>query len=274
MKNISIINIILIVLGGWLIWNGFNIHSKNVELVKEASRVIDIKDKVDEKNEGKIVSLTGEIDVNHNLSDDTLGINISGLKLKRVVEMYQWEEDCDDTCSYKKVWSDSLIDSEEFSEDHKNPDVMPYESKEYIYVGKIGEFEIKEDLISKLSYEKTMSLEELQGKYNYYGNLNIDGSYLRNYTEDPQIGDYRISYKYTPNDTVTVIGLQKGNTIKAYKASNGTELYEIRKGNYNGKEMLNKYTKASGNGRIFSSIIGGIILLIGISPLIPKKNNQ
>lgn len=275
MKNIGVINIILIILGSWLIWNGFNVHSKNEKLVKEASKVKDVSaEKIDKKNEGKIVSVNGKIKIDHNLSDDTLGINIEALKLKRVVEMYQWEEDCDEKCTYEKVWSDEVIDSSDFEEEHKNPETMPYETKEYIYSGKMGEFEIPSELISKLPYEKTIPLEVLQGKYNNYGNLNIDGSYLRNYSEKPKIGDFRISYKYTENDEITVLGVQKESTIKSYKSKNGKELYDIRKGNYSGKEMLKKHVKTSNNGRIFSTIIGGIILLIGISPIIPKKGNQ
>lgn len=275
MKKIGILNIILILLGGWIVFNGFNVNSKNQKLVEEASNVKDVKtDKVLKENDGKIIAISGEMKIEHNLTDETLGISIPGLKLKRVTEMYQWEEDCDDSCTYKKVWSENPIDSSEFSEGHSNPEVMPYESKEYVYSGKIGEFEIPTDLISKLSYDKTMSLEELQGKYNYYGNLNIDGSYLRNYTEEPKIGDFRISYKYTTNDTLSIIGVQSKNTIKKFKSSSKRELYEIRKGKYNGKEMLEKYTKASGNGRIFACIIGGVLIIIGISPLIPKKENQ
>lgn len=275
MKKIGILNIILTLLGGWLIYNGFNAHSKNEELVKEASSVIDVKaDKLDSKNEGKIVCLSGTIDVDHNLIDSTLGISMPSLKLKRIVEMYQWEEDCDDNCSYKKVWSEDVINSEDFEENHENPDTMPYESKEFIYKGKIGDYEIGAELVSKLSYDKKINQEDLQGKYNYYGNLNIDGSYLKNYNETPQIGNFRITYKYTENGEITVLGVQKGNTIESFKSSKGKELYMIKKGKYTGKQMLNVYTKNSGNGRIFSSIIGGIILLIGISPLIPKKSNN
>lgn len=273
MKKIGVVNIILILFGAWIIWNGVNVYFKSKEAALENYNVKNVSNKVDMKNNGKLIALKGDIIINRNLTDDVFGISVGELKLKRVVEMYQWEEECDEKCTYKKVWSDELIDSDEFDKNHDNPKTMPYESKEFINSGRIGEYEIPSDLISKIPYDKIMSLEEIQSSYNYYGNLNFDGSYLINYSENPKIGDYRIYYRYTVNDSVSILAAQNGNTLKKYVSSNEREIYEIRKGSYSGRQMLKKYVKSSGRGIIFSSLIGLVFIIIGLSPILPRKAN-
>lgn len=88
--------------------------------------------------EGKEVHLYGELSSNEEtLQDNMFWIITNDLKLKRTVEMYQWDEDSEEKChdnlwwskdctityTYDKKWSDDAIDSNNFqkSEWHENP---------------------------------------------------------------------------------------------------------------------------------------------------------
>ena len=94
---------------------------------------------VDEKNNDKLIHISGKIsDIeNVKLSDEVFQLNVDGsMKLKRSVEMLQWQEnaikrrkkvskkDTKDTTSYKyvQVWSDKYINSKKFQDpSYKNP---------------------------------------------------------------------------------------------------------------------------------------------------------
>ena len=79
---------------------------------------------VDPGNEGKLIHLSGDAKASAPLADRTFGVTAAALRLVRVAEMYQWEEDKHQethksiggseetvtTYTYKKVWSDHAVE--------------------------------------------------------------------------------------------------------------------------------------------------------------------
>jgi len=47
---------------------------------------------VDPANEGKLIHVTGTAETDATLTDPIFGISVNAVKLRRSVEMYQWEE--------------------------------------------------------------------------------------------------------------------------------------------------------------------------------------
>ena len=84
---------------------------------------------LDPQLEGKVVHLSGQSTTSEVLTDPAFGISVTkALRLKRTVEMYQWEERTKTTSkdnlggsttnttdyTYRKVWSGQPIDSSKF----------------------------------------------------------------------------------------------------------------------------------------------------------------
>ena len=197
--------IISIILGiGILWWNEGN-NVKNLKTTAEMEKsYIDVSsDKIDEANEGKLVATNGKLINEKELTDETFSVKVKTPLLKRVVEVYQWEEESkteDDvtTYSYKKVWSSDLIDSSNFNDKkYVNPTTKPYNDEEFKSDDvRVGAFILSNEQISDLS---------TNGEVNTYNTEKItelgfvtNGKYVTNSKElnNPQIGDVRISFVY------------------------------------------------------------------------------
>lgn len=126
---------------GILFWNEGRavITAKSLEEGKK--QVITIShESVDSQNENKLVHTSGTTQTKDILLDNEFGLELCGLHLKRIVEMYQWKEEkktsktsdgkTRDEYFYKKVWADHEISSEHFKrpEGHINPP-MPLQGK-------------------------------------------------------------------------------------------------------------------------------------------------
>ena len=96
------------------------------QALDEGQRKILVPETIDvvfEENNGKLVLITGALNIEDNLEDAVYGINIRAVKLKKLVQMYQWYETADHkdapegehdahvetTYSYAKEWFDSRI---------------------------------------------------------------------------------------------------------------------------------------------------------------------
>lgn len=107
--------LIFLVVGIVILWSNEGRTVKTQSAILEAEKnYIQVKsDKINSKNDGKLVATKGKIiaDSLDELKDDIFGINVKAVKLRRVVEMYQWEEECEEDdnnntkCTYEKVWN-------------------------------------------------------------------------------------------------------------------------------------------------------------------------
>ena len=273
---------VLLAVGIFILWTNEGRTVKEQNAINEALKgYTDVSsEKIDSKYEGKIIATTGKIDLSNSeeLKDSKFGISVSAVKLQRVVEMYQWNESCStddddkEVCTYEKDWSDSLVDSSTFKKaGHENPSSMKIEGDEYVASNvKVGAFTLPERLISKLNYNKTYGNEKLTEQYkNTVEGYVVNEKYITNSAdvEQPQVGDLRISYKYATDGEVSLIGVQSGNTLKAYTAKKGNNIFEIRRGSYTGKEILVSKAEANKNLKWFLRILGTILVIFGIASL-------
>lgn len=271
--------LILLVAGVAILWSNEGRAVKTQSAISEASKsYIQVKsDTIDSKNEGKLVATKGKlnIDSSDELKDDIFGIKEKAVKMKRTVEMYQWEEKCTEEdektkCEYSKVWNDSIIDSSEFTESgHTNPSDMLYESEEYIADNvKLGAFTLPNELIGSLKYDKTKGNDALTQEYNNSKeNIKVEGKYLTNVNEEPQIGDIRISYQYTTVKDASVIAVQTDNTFEAFTSKKGKDIYKIVEGNKTGAQILEDMTQSNKNLKWFLRILGTVLIIAAFSSM-------
>ena len=259
--------IIFIIIGTALLWFGEKNNVANIKTVKEIEdKVISVaSDSVDSNNEGKLICTNGDLVVNDDMvSDSTFNVGIKTSRLVRVVEMYQWEEDEETdsdnntTYTYKKVWSDDLIDSSEFRRSgHDNPTMMPYEGEEFLASSvNVGKFSLSDKQKSNLGLSSTLQIPDTAVIPTNYKKLN---SYITNSLEEanPQIGDVRISFKYNNWNAVTILAVQTGDSFSDFISKAGKNVNRVENGKLTSAEIINQMKKEN-------KIIKWIIRVVGI----------
>lgn len=276
-----IAGIIFIIGGICLLWWNEGRTVKTQAGINEAEKnLIQVKSEtVDSNNEGKLIATNGDLDLSKagELKDDTFGIHVKSAVMERTVEMYQWEENCEtdsdnnERCTYKKVWTDDVIDSSSFKESgHTNPGSLSYESKTYTAdIVEVGAFTIPKELLEKLSTSAEKKevdlLEEYTEKIEGY---EVKGKYITTMSsDDPKIGDVRISYSYNDADSVSILGVQSGNTFTEYTSKVGTKIYRIKEGIHTGKDIVIDMTNENKMMKWLLRLAGTIIIMIGIGAL-------
>jgi hypothetical protein len=231
--------------------------------------VITVKnDNILSKNDDKLVYTYGEVSSDEILVDEEFGIEVNGLKLIRKVEMYQWKEEsksetdkkiggAEETTTkytYQKVWSDELINSSNFKlwEDHQNPSSLNY-SKFEISASEVylGDFIVPHPMIELMTDYKGLSLKNIDksglvnAKIITENDASLEGSsgiqklyFGYGSNSNPEIGDYKISYKYISTGDYSVIAKQNGNTFDEFETSTGSVIMLVESGKVSSTKMF------------------------------------
>ena len=274
--------LIILIVGIGLLWYNEGRTVKTAQAIGEAKKnYIQVKsDKVDSKNEGKLIATNGKVDLSESneLIDEIFGVKAKSAKLQRTVEMFQWTEECTtdendhENCTYKKEWKDELVDSSEFREGgHTNPSSMPYESEEYLADNvKVGSFTLTKELQSRLSTKKTIGNDLLKEQFaNRVEGLRVDSKYLTNVAEGgtPEIGNIRVSFGYNDADSLSILAVQTDNSFSAYVAKSGKEVYRIKEGTHTGEVILKDMTDENNFMKWLLRFIGTLMVIGGIGSL-------
>lgn len=271
-KIFIIIGFVLIIVAIFILFlnESKSVDSEKVISIAKDSYIEVSSSKIDKNNDGKLVVVSGKIDlINDNVSDQDFNVSVRTAKLVRVVEMYQWDKVCEskEDCSYKKVWSSNIIDDSKFESGYVNPDTMPYLSSElYMSNVNLGEYILEKELLSQLSI--TEVYKDLDEKIAKNKGLNIvDGMYTT-YDENNnlEIGDIRISFLYNNATDISVMAVQKDKKFEKF-SPDGTnyEIFELREKIIKGKEFLNGLTKSNSMLRWILRLVGTILMIVGIA---------
>lgn len=243
-------------------------------------------------NDDKLVHLMGSVKTSKVLYDKDYGVAISAVRMKRIVEMFQWveheskreirEEDSvrtETTYHYTEEWKTELISSDDFYSraGHHNPKTIPIESINYeANEVQVGAFYLTSGLFNKLKTYKTIKLTGMYASteavifkdYFYHGN---DPAFA-------QIGDVRVSFQYTgfagKNDghygeaqIVSIIAKQNENSLSEYHTLAGDSIHLLYEGQYSAEKMF-------GNEMMTNSFLtwairfaGWLVMFIGFTCL-------
>ena len=287
-KNVFIGVIFVIAAIVLLFWNEGRAVSTDQSLREGASAVVSVSSETkDPANEGKLIHFSGEARTPSVLTDTDFGVGGSALKLRRVVEVYQWEEDSKSntkeklgggtetttTYTYGQNWSDQIIDSANFQEagTHQNPKTKRFDNKEWIAQNvSIGAYGISEDLLGSLSgyVPFTITSEMLKTlPYATQERMELTGNIIYFQTSDsttPQIGDTRLSYEAIAPQTLSVIAKQSQSGLLPYTTKNGRAISMIQLGYHSAQEM---FEGAVTNNRTMTWVLralGTLCMFIGL----------
>ena len=273
-----VVGIIFVFIGIVLLWLNEGSAAKMEATIKEAKdQYIDVSsDKVDTSNEGKLIATTGKLEVSQaGATDSTFNIHVANPKLQRTVEMYQWDEDCENdedgnsVCSYNTVWDDEIIDSNSFEDTtHNNPSSMPYSSESFVAGGsKVGMFTLSDDLLEQLNADKKVELQNNAIATNM--GLTSDGTYYTNVQNGtPKVGDIRISFSYSDAKDVSVLAVQKNGGFSKFTSTNGYEIYELEQGTLSGQEILQNLSDENNLTKWIFRLVGIICVIGGFSAMV------
>lgn len=244
---------------------------------------------IENSNDEKLVYTYGETTTDDILTDNEFGIEINALKLKRKVEMYQWKEfsksrkekkigggeETIKDYTYKKVWSDELINSSDFKlwEDHQNPSGKDYANFE-IAASQVdfGEFALGDNIIKHFSNYQVLSIKDIditkfmnakiiteQDKTLEEGNSIQKLYFGYGSNQNPQIGDYKVSFQFVEIGDYSIIAKQSGDNLTAYETSTGSSILLIKDGKVSAKKM---FDEAQGNNTILTWVLRGVGLFM------------
>lgn len=272
-----IIGIILLIAGTILLWWNEGNNVRNIQTVKEATEaVVNVSSNtVDSANDGKLICVNGDLQIaGGSLVDTTFSVSADTAKLKRVVEMYQWDENehsnkNSKSYTYTKKWSSEKIDSSKFHQSgHENNASMPYTSQSFyandVY---IGEYKLSKDQISNLETDSSLMLNQninLPQGYRVYGNYITNTSDIDN----PNIGDIRITYVYNGYEQASVMAVQQGNSFVDYVSGSGKTINRVEEGLLNSNQIADKITEENNMLKWGLRLLGAVLIIVGYIALV------
>lgn len=276
--GVLIAPLILIGGSGFLFWNeGRTVHTAQ-SLDEGEKQVISISpDKVDPANNGKLVYATGQTAVEGELHDEKLGIKAPAIKLKRVVEMYQWEEKQETkkkktTYTYTKKWLSNIVISKNFHRSgYDNPGTLPLQLHSQDFVANkvtFGAFTLSDNQIARadnsgnrtprslsaaefaaLSEEiRAAAVQSSSGLYLPVGKWfaqaakdEINSKFQpagSSAENNPQVGDVRVKILVVNPGPTTIVAEQTADTLGPHKTKAGVPIDMFRTAKHTVPEMF------------------------------------
>ena len=223
-------------------WNEGNSVKRIKTLNEGRSLVTPVSaDQIDPANNKNLVHIAGRAETNQILRDPYFGVAVKALKLKRVVEMYQWQENkktkttsntggsqtTETTYSYQKIWSQNAINSGEFKkpQGHENPAMRFQQYSQEAKDIKIGAFQLSKPFTAKINNFTPYHLTEqnykaingaLKNRFILNGNEYYSGT-----PDTPQIGDVRIRIEIIEPQEYSAVGQQYEQMLNIYNTKSG-----------------------------------------------------
>jgi hypothetical protein len=279
-----------------LFWNEGRAVLRTQTLEEGEKVVLSIEaDEIEWLYDEKLVHLTGKTATDETLSDERFSVVIkNAVKLRRVVEMYQWQEESHTetreqlgggsetitTYTYSKQWLSTLEDSNHFRqpEGHQNPAYLPVKGKTVVAKKvKLGLFALSKTMLEKMSnYQQLPITPEIFAKMQEKGGTLLDGKkiqlsqasyYIGDDPRSPKIGDLRIKFEWVKPEVISVIAKQMGSKLMPYKTKAGGVIELFEYGEVTAQEMFEHAKMENIIITWFLRIVGFIMMFIGLNLL-------
>jgi len=272
-----------------LFWNeGRSVH--RAQALEEGEKIvvpIDINN-VLENNNGKLVHLSGRATTDEVLTDIEFDVGVASvIKLRRVVEMYQWKESANSETEghwggsttttneykYSHIWSANLIDSDKFPESYRNLKEMKISGETFTAQQvTLGELNLSNTLIGRINKYRDLQLDEnmrrqvLEKLSTYEGKTYFSAPYfyVGENLNDHKIGDLRVKFEVVQPTTISVIAEQFGDRLTAYMTQVDEPLELFAYGKVTAKEMFKRAKEGNVMKTWFIRLGGFFMMFFGI----------
>jgi hypothetical protein len=175
-------------------------------------------DRIDPANEGRLVAVSGRLEVATPARDRALGVAAPALVLLRHVEMRQWHEECTgDTCIYTLQWADRPVDAASFREPagHANPPFPFADARFEAGEVRLGAFEVAAAFAADDAPTVAWPVNGQSIPPNLAATLRERGGilYAGAGPEGDAAGELRISYRVVAAGPRRLVGVQRGSQL-------------------------------------------------------------
>jgi len=203
--SLLFISLIGLILGESLFVDKYQVLEEKSEIV-----ISTYANYIDKYNDDKLIHLTGKASTRMILKDTLFDLTIdNALKLRRVVEKYQWKDG-------RYLWLES-----------KNHSLMPFSGKTFIAQKiTLGGFILSSNLVDQINRYQRLAMAEYRFKQvlknfrTYFSDKKLhfdDGNYyIGKNPAYPQNGDLRIRFEIVPFETISIVAKQIGSRKLTY----------------------------------------------------------
>lgn len=250
--------ILVLIAVALLFWNEGRAVKTYKTLQEGAGVVVTVSaDEVVPGNESKLVHMSGAAVTDSVPADEDFGIAENAIRLRRSVEMYQWEEkqqsetrkklgggeETVTTYTYTRGWNAGVVDSSAFNNPsgHENPRELPYESRTWDAEDvRVGAFTLSADLVSMLGDFEDLAVREIPTGAVWPGGASVDKGkiFLGADPAAPRVGDVRIAYSMVRPGDVSILAAQSGDSFEPYLTKAGGTIEMIAGGRLSAEGMF------------------------------------
>jgi hypothetical protein len=283
---------------GAAIVTGYEVYNAKVlsPELNQLGTAVDIHaDKLDPKNEGKLVHVTDALSGIEKLSDPEFGVAVDALKLRRRVWMYQWQqgsrqskssygvEDANgntttllktENYNYTQNWFENVINSRSFhNSGHDNPSEMKISARIVSATNiTLGAFTLAPELSAQLDNYTTVQLNltnlaTLGAAPRTMAKQVGEELYFGADHDHPAIGDLKVRVEVALPATVSIIARQQGMVLSPQVVGKRVSVSLLRVGTHSVPEMVAQFAKTNSQQRMLVWVAGGILMLCGLGLL-------
>jgi len=197
------------------------------------------------------VAVSGELAVREELRDPQFGMAARAPGLRRIVAMWQWQEqrDAQGARSYAPAWSEQPIDSRAFAGNgtYANP-ALPFTSAQWwSATATLGGDPVAPELLATVDDWQALPVDASSLPENLAAVFRVDGDVLFSGedAQHPQIGDLRVRWQVLPPGPVHGAAERDGSTLRAGAGAaltrgipSGGELPGLAQGARPGSDLL------------------------------------
>lgn len=270
-----------------LFWNEGRAVRTSKGLTEGLGSVVSVPaDSVDPSKEGKLIHVSGAVKTDAPVTDDQFAVKATAVKLIRTVEMYQWKEheksesrkklgggtETVTTWEYNRTWASGRIDSSQFKhpEGHENPPAPPFETKTFV-ANKVtvGAFTMSPEQLEQLTNSTNLPMdasaaEQLPADVRDQFKVKDGKFYQGADPASPQLGDLQVHFQVVNPATVSLVGVQSGQTFVPYRTATDTTILLVEEGNLTAQQM---FKMAQDRNSVMTWILRGLgffLMFIGI----------
>ena len=272
-----------------IFWNeGRAIHTAR-GLEEGQGAVVDVKtEAVDAANEKKLVHFTGDTKTGETLADPLFGVTAPAIRLVRDAKMYQWTEkeekrtvekiggskETTTVYTYERAWKDQLVKSAAFKapnapSENRNPEKLLVDQGEWsAREVSVGAYRLPSELVSEINTFEAEPVTgdgaDVQAPPGVRVRVADGGFYLGDDPANPKVGDTKVSFRVVKPGPVSVIAMQMGNTLGAYRTHADTKLEILKTGSHSAQEMFQAELAANAALTWVLRGVGFFLMFIGI----------
>ncbi len=281
----TIVGITLLLAGSaGLFWNEWRSAARTATLLAGERSVVSLAvDAVPTVPPAGLVHLAGEARASDSIVDPLFPVRSDGLRLDRIVEMYQWREHREGTGDdreyrYERVWAEGRIPSERFRAggSRVNPAPPPIASeRHYPTEVTIGAFGVAPDLLDLLPASEAVVLAGAGDVYLGGDLYRAVGTAFSNSRQPaPEIGDIRVRFQAVPAGPISVLGGIDGSTIDSWTSPNGERLAIASPGLATADSMLAAAYRSNALATWGARLAATLVVLVGQALLLPQLDQR